>query len=139
MIVQSMQERTSNSIAEGTPEFKKMVFQKSKEIQNYFDVKLNRNQPIARRRDPRDKLPPLQSKSLMDNQNLFDSQQNSVITSVDYERNASTVGVATLRGDIRKSDKLQEDSILSTLPYDTSAPQMTLGEDSLKYYSQDLV
>ena len=26
MIVQSMQERTSNSIAEGTPEFKKMVF-----------------------------------------------------------------------------------------------------------------
>ena len=58
----------------------------------------------------------------MDNQHPFDSQQNSVITSVDYERNASTVGVATLRGDHKKSDKLQEDSILSTLPYDTSAP-----------------
>ena len=42
----------------------------------------------------------------MDNQHPFDSQQNSVITSVDYERNASTVGVATLRGDNRKSDKL---------------------------------
>ena len=26
MIVSSMQERTSNSIADGTPEFKKMVF-----------------------------------------------------------------------------------------------------------------
>ena len=75
----------------------------------------------------------------MENQHPFDSQQHSVITSVDYERNASTVGVVTQRGDIRKGDRLQEDSILSTLPYDTSAPQMTLGEDSLKYYSQDLV
>lgn len=58
MIVSGMQERTSNSIAEGTSAFKKMVFQKSKEIENYIDVKLNRNQPTARRRKPA-KLPPL--------------------------------------------------------------------------------
>ena len=74
MIVQSMQERTSNSIAEGTPEFKKMVFQKSKEIQSYFDVKLNRNQPMARKRQPQSKLPPLQTQSFNDNLNQFDSQ-----------------------------------------------------------------
>ena len=61
-----MQERTSNSIAEGTPEFKKMVFQKSREIQNYFDVKLNKNQPMARRRKPASKLPPLASASFTD-------------------------------------------------------------------------
>ena len=117
-----MQERTSNSIAEGTPEFKKMVFQKSKEIQSYFDIKLNRNQPMARRRDPKSKLPPLQSQSLIENYHHLDSQQNSIITSVDYERNASTGGVATMRGDPKRSDKLQEDSILSTLPNDISAP-----------------
>ena len=42
-----------------------------------------------------------------------------------------------MRGDAKRSDKLQEDSILSTLPNDISAPQMTIGQDSLKYYSQD--
>ena len=62
IIVSGMQERTSNSIAEGTTEFKKMVFQKSKAIENYMDFKLQRNQPMAMRREPT-KLPPLASTS----------------------------------------------------------------------------
>ena len=120
IIVSGMQERTSNSIADGTREFKKMVFQKSRAIENYMDTKLGRNPPMARRREPT-KLPPLASTSFTGtSQHPFDSQQPSIITSAGLDRTASSgapaVGSSRMRGD------LQEDSILSARAGDVSAP-----------------
>ena len=138
MIVSGMQERTSNSIAEGTAEFKKMVFQKSREIQDYFDVKLNKNQPMARRRKPANKLPPLTSTSLTEaSQRPFDSRHPSIVTSGDYDRTASSgiagMGSSTMRGDAAQSGIMQEDSIMSARPGDISAPQMAVHDQSLRY------